>query len=124
MPTTFYRWFSDRQKELTGFGRARRGRTERSRLALLMRFAGPGEMLEIGPGHGTLALGAIAAGWRYRAMEASPILLEELRLKGLEVIEGWAPPILAADASVDAVYADQVLEHMSGIDSARAFVAE
>jgi SAM-dependent methyltransferase len=124
MPSTFYRWFSDRQKELTGFGRARRGRTERSRLGLLMRFAKPGDMLEIGPGHGTLALGAIAAGWRYRAMEASPILIDELRLKGLDVVDGWAPPIKAMDASVDAVYADQVLEHMSGIDAARAFVAE
>src|SRR5262249_43400957 len=119
-----YRWFSDRQKELTGYGRARRGRTERSRLGLLMRFATPGDMLEVGPGHGTLALGAIDAGWRYRAMEASPILIEELRLKGLEVIEGWAPPIKAMDSSVDAVYADQVLEHMSGIDAARDFVAE
>ena len=43
---------------------------------------------------------------------------------GLEVIEGWAPPIRTADASCDVVYADQVLEHMSGIDSAREFVAE
>src|SRR5262245_20991131 len=124
MPSTFYRWFSDRQKELTGFGRARRGRTERSRLGLLMRFAKPGQMLEIGPGHGTLGLGAVAAGWRYRAMEASQILIDELRAKGLEVVEGWAPPILAPDSSVDAVYADQVLEHMSGIDAARDFVAE
>jgi SAM-dependent methyltransferase len=125
MPSTFYRWFSDRQKELTTFGRARRGRTERSRLALLMRHAQPpGEMLEIGPGHGTLAHGAVAAGWRYRAMEASAILIDELRRQGLDVIEGWAPPILAKDASVDVVYADQVLEHMSGIDAARAFVAE
>jgi SAM-dependent methyltransferase len=124
MAVAFYRWFSDRQKELTGYGRARRGRTERSRLNLLMRHANPGEMLEIGPGHGTLALNAIAAGWRYRAMEASPVLIEELRRKGLEVIEGWAPPIRAMDESVDTVYADQVLEHMSGIDAAREFVAE
>ncbi len=124
MPGTFYRWFSDRQKELTTFGRARRGRTERSRLALLTRFAPAGEMLEIGPGHGTLALGAIAAGWRYRAIEASAILIDELRQKGLEVTEGWAPPIAAADSSADVVYADQVLEHMSGIDAARDFVAE
>src|SRR5262245_35078473 len=124
MPSTFYRWFSDRQRELTGFGRARRGRTERSRLGLLMRFARPGRMLEIRPGHGTLALGAVAAGWQYQAMEASEILIDELRRKGLEVIEGWAPPILAPDSSVDTVYADQVLEHMSGIDAARAFVAE
>lgn len=125
MPGTFYRWFSDRQKELTGFGRARRGRTERSRLDLLMRHARvPGELLEIGPGHGTLAHGAIAAGWKYRAVEASPILIDELRRQGLEVTEGWAPPIPALDGSADVVYADQVLEHMSGIDSARQFVAE
>jgi len=124
MAGTFYRWFSDRQKELTSFGRARRGRTERSRLGLLMRFARPGQMLEIGPGHGTLALGAIEAGWQYRAIEASTILIEELRQKGLDVTEGWAPPIPAPDASADVVYADQVLEHMSGIDGARQCVAE
>ena len=125
MPDTFYRWFSDRQKELTSFGRARRGRTERSRLGLLMRHASPpGDMLEIGPGQGSLALAAVAAGWRYRAIEASPILIDLLRQKGLEVIPGWAPPIAAADASCDVVYADQVLEHMPGIEAARELVAE
>ena len=69
-------------------------------------------------------MAAVAAGWRYRAMEASPILIPQLRAKGLEVIEGWAPPILANDSSTDVLYADQVLEHMSGIDAAREFVAE
>jgi SAM-dependent methyltransferase len=122
---TFYRDFSDRQKTVTGFGQARRGRTERSRLGLLMRYTSPpGDMLEIGPGKGSLALAAVEAGWRYRAMEASSILISELRSKGLDVIEGWAPPIQAADASCDVVYADQVLEHMSGIDAARHFVSE
>ncbi len=125
MPGTFYRWFSDRQHELTSFGRARRGRTERSRLSLLMRHAEPpGDLFEIGPGHGTLAVGAVEAGWTYRAMEASSILIDVLRGKGLDVVEGWAPPILAPSASCDVVYADQVLEHMSGIDAAREFVAE
>jgi SAM-dependent methyltransferase len=57
-------------------------------------------------------------------MEASDILIQQLRSKGLDVIEGWAPPILAGDASTDVVYADQVLEHMSGIDAARLFVSE
>jgi SAM-dependent methyltransferase len=51
-------------------------------------------------------------------------LIEELRRKGLEVIEGWAPPMRAEDESCDVVYADQVLEHMTGIDAAREFVAE
>jgi SAM-dependent methyltransferase len=94
-------------------------------LSLLMRHASPpGDMLEIGPGHGSLAIGAVEAGWRYTAMEASPILIEHLRGKGLQVIEGWAPPILLPDSSQDVVYADQVLEHMSGIDAARQLVAE
>jgi SAM-dependent methyltransferase len=84
----------------------------------------PGEMLEIGPGQGTLARAAVDAGWRYRAIEASPILIAHLRGLGLDVTEGWAPPIRAADASSDVVYADQVLEHMSGIDAARQLVAE
>jgi len=120
---TFYRWFSERR--LTAFGSARRGRIERSRLALLQTaIAPPGDMLEIGPGTGTLAAGAIEAGWRYRAIEASETLAETLRARGLDVTRAWAPPIAADDASCDVVYADQVLEHMSGIDAARALVAE
>jgi len=122
---TFYRDFSERQKRLTGFGRARKSRTEQNRLALLMRHARPpGDLVEIGPGHGTLAELAREAGWRYRAVEASPTLIAELRRKGLEVIEAWAPPIPTPDASHDVVYADQVLEHMPGIDDARALTAE
>ena len=125
MADTFYRWFAERQQELTSFGRNRRGRTERARLGLVMRHTQPpGDMLEVGPGQGSLARAAVAAGWRYRAMEASPTLAQALRSQGLQVIEGWAPPILADDASCDLVYADQVLEHMAGIDAARAFVAE
>jgi SAM-dependent methyltransferase len=119
----FYRWFSERK--LTRFGAARRGRIEESRLALLMRhISPPGDMLEIGPGQGSLARQAVAAGWRYRAVEASPALASHLREMGLEVIEAWAPPLPTGDATCDVVYADQVLEHMSGIDAARSFVSE
>ena len=120
---TFYRWFSERQ--LTSFGSARRGRIERSRLDLLQTaIVPPGDMLEIGPGTGSLATGAIEAGWRYRGIEASETLVDVLRAKGLDVKLAWAPPIAAEDTSCDVLYADQVLEHMSGIDSAREFVAE
>jgi SAM-dependent methyltransferase len=121
--STFYRSFSE--KQLTTYGSSRRGRIERTRLALLMEYARPpGDLLEIGPGHGSLAEAAVQAGWHYRAIEASPILIDVLRKKGLEVIEAFTPPIPVADATADVVYADQVLEHMSGIDAARAFVAE
>jgi SAM-dependent methyltransferase len=122
-PDTFYKSFSE--KTLTSYGSGRRGRIERHRLALLHRFADPrGQMFEIGPGHGSLAEQAVAAGWDYTAVEASPILVNVLKAKGLRVIEAWTPPMPMADASADVVYADQVLEHMSGIDAARAFTAE
>jgi SAM-dependent methyltransferase len=122
-PATFYKSFSE--KKLTGYGGARRGRIEQHRLSLLHRFvAPPGNMVEVGPGHGTLAERAVAGGWRYTAIEASQILIDVLRAKGLTVIPSWAPPIPVPNASADVVYADQVLEHMSGIDTARQFTAE
>ncbi|MFN7978920.1 MAG: class I SAM-dependent methyltransferase [Vicinamibacterales bacterium] len=120
---TFYKSFSE--KKLTGYGSGRRSRIEQHRLSLLQRFKpAPGDMVEVGPGHGTLAEQAVAAGWRYTAIEASQILIQVLRGKGLNVIESWAPPIPVPDASVDVVYADQVLEHMNGIEQAREFTAE
>jgi SAM-dependent methyltransferase len=123
MSVSFYRWFSERR--LTSVGRARRARVEGARLALVMRQARPpGEFLEIGPGHGSLADLAVKAGWRYRAVEASPLLADALRARGLEVIQAWAPPIPLPDASCHVVYADQVLEHMSTVDAARELTAE
>jgi SAM-dependent methyltransferase len=121
--STFYKSFSE--KKLTTYGSGRRGKIEQHRLALLHRHKpAPGDMFEIGPGHGTLAEQAVGAGWRYTAIEASPILVDVLRKKGLTVIESWTPPMPIADGSADVVYADQVLEHMSGIDAARHFTAE
>jgi len=123
MADTFYRTFSE--KQLTTLGGARRGKIERARLGLLMKhIQPPGPMLEIGPGHGTLAAQAIEAGWRYSAVEPSPVLSEKLRGFGLDVVQSWTPPFPKPDESYRVVYADQVLEHMSGIDAAREFTAE
>ena len=123
MADTFYRTFSE--KQLTSLGGARRGRIERSRLNLLMQYASPpGPMLEIGPGHGSLAALALEAGWKYSAVEPSPLLADRLRSAGIEVLQAMTPPIPVGDASCRVLYADQVLEHMSGIDAARQFVAE
>ena len=123
MAEAFYRWFSERK--LTGAGAARRRRIEEARLAMVTRYAKPpGDLLEVGPGHGSLARAAVAAGWRYRGIEASRVLADTLTSEGLDVKHAWTPPIPGADQSADVVYADQVLEHMSGIDAAREFVAE
>jgi SAM-dependent methyltransferase len=119
----FYRTFSE--KKLTRAGGARRERIERARLGMVMRhMQPPGRMLEIGPGQGGIALLAREAGWTYSAVEPSGILANQLRAQGFEVAEAMTPPIPAADASQDVIYADQVLEHMSGIDAARGFVSE
>jgi SAM-dependent methyltransferase len=120
---TFYKTFSE--KSLTAYGAGRRSRIERHRLDLLQRFVKPpGAFFEIGPGHGTLGELAVAAGWDYTAIEASPILMDLLKKKGLKVIPAWTPPMPMADTSANVVYADQVLEHMRGIDDARQFTAE
>ena len=117
MTDTFYRTYSE--KKLTGLGGARRTRIERSRLGILARHAAPpGPMLEIGPGQGRLAALAIQAGWQYSAIEPSPLLADRLRAEGLDVVQAWTPPVPAADASCQVLYADQVLEHMSGIGRA------
>ena len=120
---TFYKTFSE--KSLTTYGAGRRSRIERHRLDLLHRFVkAPGAFFEIGPGHGTLGELAVKDGWDYTAVEASPILMDVLKKKGLKVIPAWTPPMPMADASANVVYADQVLEHMRGIDDARQFTAE
>jgi SAM-dependent methyltransferase len=119
----FYRTFSE--KRLTATGAARRDRIERARLAQVMRYGRPpGMLLEIGPGHGGIARLATEAGWTYTAVEPSPILAAQLRAAGYDVLEAWTPPIPSGDSSLDVIYVDQVLEHMTGIDAARAFVAE
>ena len=57
-PSTFYKSFSE--KKLTSYGSSRRGRIEQHRLGLLHRYRpAPGEMVEVGPGHGTLAEQAV-----------------------------------------------------------------
>ena len=119
----FYKTFSE--KQLTDYGAARRGKIERSRLGILQQaIAPPGDLLEVGPGHGTLALMARDAGWKYHALEASTTLVDVLRKKGLDVTQAWIPPLPVPDASYNVIYADQVMEHMTGIDGARAFTAE
>lgn len=123
MQQSFYRWFSTRR--LTALGRARKHRIEQSRLGFLHRYALPGgELTEIGPGDGSFAAAAVSAGWRYRAIDASAVLADRLRAKGLDVRLAVVPPIDQPTAGCDVLYADQVLEHMPGIEAAREFVAE
>lgn len=119
----FYRTFSE--KKLTGYGGARRGRIEQARFSMARAIIpAPADFLEIGPGQGAIAELAREAGYRYQAVEPSPLLAEDLRGRGFNVQQAFTPPMPVPDLSQDVVYADQVLEHMSGIDAARTWVAE
>jgi SAM-dependent methyltransferase len=119
----FYRTFSE--KRLTTYGSARRGRIEQARFAMATASVrAPADVLEVGPGQGAIADLSREAGHRYRAIEPSPELSAQLRARGFDVIESFTPPLPVDDASCDVLYADQVLEHMSGIDAARAWVGE
>lgn len=119
----FYRTFSE--KKLTGYGGARRGRIEQSRFRMVQKIvAAPADFLEVGPGQGAISELAREAGYRYRAIEPSPLLADALRARGFDVVQAFTPPMPVPDLSQDVVYADQVLEHMSGIDAARSWVAE
>ena len=119
----FYRTFSE--KQLTAQGAARRSRIEQARFAMATQgLSRTLDMLEVGPGQGAIADLAREAGHRYRAVEPSPVLCRHLRGRGIEVTEAFTPPIPGADESLDLLYADQVLEHMAGIDAARAWIAE
>jgi SAM-dependent methyltransferase len=119
----FYRTFSE--KKLTKFGGARRGRIEQARFGAVRKLVpAPADFLEVGPGQGAISELAREAGYRYRAVEPSPALAEALRARGFDVEQAFTPPLPVADLSQDVVYADQVLEHMSGIDAARVWVTE
>jgi len=120
---TFYRTFSE--KKLTKFGGARRSKIEQARFALAQgEVPAPADFLEVGPGQGAVADMAVEAGYRYQAVEPSPFLAEALRARGIQVQQAFTPPFPVGDRSQDVVYADQVLEHMSGIDAARSWVGE
>ncbi|HSL21578.1 MAG TPA: class I SAM-dependent methyltransferase [Vicinamibacterales bacterium] len=106
-------------------GAARRARVEASRLAMLERHVRPpGDLLEVGPGHGGVARCARERGWRWFGLEPSPVLATGLRASHFPVVRAWTPPFPIGNACVDVVYADQVLEHMNGAPEARAFVSE
>jgi SAM-dependent methyltransferase len=119
----FYRTFSE--KELTTFGGARRSRIEQARFAMATETVrAPADVLEVGPGQGAIARLAREQGYHYRGVEPSPQLAAALRDLGFDIEQAFTPPIPGDDQSVDLLYADQVLEHMSGIDAARAWVEE
>ena len=122
MTDTFYRTFSE--KQLTGLGGARRG-AHRARAAGAPHAqhaiaAGTDARDRAGPRLARGARDRRPAG-STRAIEPSPLLAERLRARGARGRAGVdAARSRRPTRAADVLYADQVLEHMSGIDAARA----
>jgi SAM-dependent methyltransferase len=90
----------------------------------VMRFSKQGDgIIEIGPGEGRVA-DLLRSSYRYCAYEASPDLAVDLKKRGIEVKEAYAPPFLETDNSQQVVVATHVLEHMPSYSSARMFFSE
>jgi SAM-dependent methyltransferase len=90
----------------------------------ILRYSKNGDgVVEIGPGEGRVA-DLLHASHRYCAYEASPDLARDLKTRGIEVRESYAPPLLEKDDSQQVVVATHVLEHMSNHANARQLFSE
>ena len=80
-----------------------------------VRTGGGGpRVLDLGPGRGEWLELLAEAGLTARGVEDNPAMVEHLRLRGLDVVEGDAAGYLAtvADAALDVVTAFHVVEHL------------
>lgn len=70
-------------------------------------------VLDIGPGDGEIARLAGSAGAAYVGVEGSQVLAETLRARGLEVHDGYVPPLpRGVSGRFSSCYLLHVLEHM------------
>ena len=83
-----------------------------------------GEVLELGPGEGDMALRLRAAGLNYCAVDRSPSLVAKLRSEGFEVHEGGVPPVPIQEREFDLICCLALLEHMPTYDHAIDLIAE
>ncbi len=80
----------------------------------------PGRALDLGAGNGIASFALASDGWRVTAIEPDPsALVGAAAIRGLaaghglaiDVVEEWGESLPLADASVDVVFARQVLHH-------------
>lgn len=118
-----YKWFAE--QKITKVGLKRKEKLENWKLSQLIRFTQPQlKLLEIGPGIGILAKLCKEKGIEYCAIEPNQKLYEGLQSQGFSIIKAEAPPIPYPDHSFNAVYMDQLLEHMDGYKNALFLIKE
>lgn len=118
-----YNWFAE--QKITKLGLKRKEKLEGWKLNHLLRFSSPKiKLLEIGPGIGIFAQLCKEKVTEYYAIEPNQKLFEELVSKGFPVLKAAVPPIPYPDNSFNAVYMDQILEHMDGCKDALNLIKE
>ena len=92
---------------------------DRARMRLLRRAVAPGgQVLEVGAGRGRFLARLARAGYRARGVEPAPHRLAEARARGLEVVGDPVESVAVEPASLDAVVAWHVLEHLADPEAA------
>lgn len=98
-----------------GKPRAAKPREQREYARILARFERVrrlGSLLEVGCGQGVFLESASRAGWRALGVEVLPELARAARERGLDVRTGELAQAALPDASVDAAYMNEVIEHV------------
>lgn len=115
------------QPETTRLGHWLVGRVARAEFHLLRPYlpSHTCQILEVGPGTGTLADILSNAGWsNYKIIEPNTIMFQSLLARGYHGDQYLAPPFKEADTSVDVIIASNVFEHMNGALQASQFIEE
>ena len=83
------------------------------------------KVLELGPGDGYISELSRNQGMTYTAVEGSAEIAAELRRRGVQVFEGYAPPLPAAlTGPFSTCFMLHVLEHMPGLQVAATLLNE
>jgi len=94
----------------------------RQALKKLRDFEHINSVLEIGPGKGDFGLRCLEEDIAYRAIECNENVCNNLRASGLDVTQSLVPPFPEDIPAADCVVAMHVLEHMSTLEQAIAFI--
>jgi len=91
--------------------------------ALEKRIKKNDSVLEIGAGNGLLAE-ALSKQFAYTGYEPGPALAENLRKRGISVVEKRVPPLEEKNGTCDALLAFHVIEHLGDFEAVTEFMAE
>jgi len=116
---SLYDHFHSSDNSITVIGRRLVGMKNQYFIELIKRYCPASDIivLEIGCGQGFFAQQCKQSGIAYVALEANQTMADALARQGFTVHRGFAPP-LRLSKRFDAIFMDQVFEHMRGRDEA------